>query len=199
MLKEHREFIYIAKAGEGEYKVGFSKNPKKRMYGLNTGRNNNKLELLNEYEVIDGRYIENCVHAKLAKFQVKEVGGLEFFKVSIDVIRQVIDNYLHEEKVKYAQYDSLKKNVLHAIGNPLTSLLACKIQGYSISHVLTAYKKMQLSGYSLRIPLIYLLLRKLNEKGLNYRPEDDVLMFNLSLIEKNFGILLKESEFTYQV
>jgi hypothetical protein len=58
-----KDFVYLIKSDEGAYKIGYSKNPKKRLNQLQTG-NSNKLMLVETYESPNSFKIEKTLHRK---------------------------------------------------------------------------------------------------------------------------------------
>jgi hypothetical protein len=90
-MDDSKNYIYIITNGE-DYKVGFSKNPNKRLKQLQTG-NSKKLKLINVYQVPDRlvRIIEKEAHREIRIRYEKRgewfKGASEFYvKLLVDMV-----------------------------------------------------------------------------------------------------------------
>jgi predicted GIY-YIG superfamily endonuclease len=70
--------VYLIRGNDGKYKIGIAKDPKKRVFQLQTG-NADKLKLIAEYKSENASRIESALHYQYS--YVRNIG--EWFDLSI--------------------------------------------------------------------------------------------------------------------
>lgn len=91
-------YIYVIGDNASPYKIGFTKNPDKRLKSLQTG-NPRKLSMLYKEEINENeiKYIEKQIHKELKR---KQVSG-EWFNISLeDAISEI-----KYARIKYSKVD----------------------------------------------------------------------------------------------
>ena len=86
--------VYLIRGNDGRYKIGISKNPKKRIHQLQTG-NSDKLDLIESYESKNARQIESMLHSHYS--YARNMG--EWFDLSVKEESEFIENCKRIDKV----------------------------------------------------------------------------------------------------